>query len=198
LPTDDLPTGNASGGEDNTFDHESTQVDVWALLDRLQDEGPPRYTARVHSCPKIRYETLGRILASRGVDLTATGALTAGGLYRGGAQAMGVANYAARARENIDLTTAGASRLYDIFVAAAPELIANLPTSPACLVGGEPAPLFNASNQCMADGISCLIGTPATASHLEVCNLTVSRATDVEAGKRMAVAVLAAAAHTCE
>ena len=58
--------------------------------------------------------------------------------------------------------------------------------------------LFNASNQCEADGITCLIGVPATASHVELCNLTVAKASDVETGKKMAVAALLAAAHTCE
>lgn len=197
---DDPPTpeGNASGGEDNTFDHENTQVDVWALLERLQKEGPPKYTARVHSCPKMRYETLGRVLASRGVDVAGGAALSAGDLYRNGMQAMGAPNYGSRARENIELTTAGASRLFDIFVAGADEIIANMPTRPECQIGGVGAQLFNESNQCLAEGITCLLGVPATASHIEVCNLTVSRASDPIVGRRMAVAVLAAAAHTCE
>lgn len=193
-----LPEGNASGGEENTFDHEDTQVDVWALLERLQAEGPPKYTARVHSCSKIRYDNIGRILASRGVDLGNGDALSAAGLYRTGEQALGASNYLARVRENIELTTAGASRLFDIFVAAAPEIIANMPNRPECQVGGVGATLFNASSQCVAEGITCLIGYPATASHIELCNLTVQRASDPEIGKRMAVAVLAAAAHTCE
>lgn len=193
-----LPEGNASGGEDNTFDHEDTQVDVWELLERLQAEGPPKYTARVHSCPKIRYETIGRVLASRGVDLGAGGAVSAAGLYGGGMQALGAPNYAARARENIDVTTAGASRLFDIFVAAAPEIIANMPNRPECQIGGVGATMFNASNQCTAEGITCLTGYPATAGHVELCNLTVQRASDVELGKQLAVAVIAAAAHTCE
>ena len=193
-----LPEGNASGGEDNTFDHESTQVDVWELLERLAAEGPPRYTSRVHSCAKIRVGTIGRLLASRGVSLDATGETTAGGLYTGGAQALGAANYGARARENVELTTAGASRLFDIFVAAAPEIIAAMPTLPECTVGGVGATMFDVSGACNPDGISCLIGYPAGPSHIELCNLTVQRASTPEIGQNMAVAVLAAAAHTCE
>ncbi len=197
-PPEELPEGNASGGEENTFDHPDTQVDVWELLERLSAEGPPKYTARTHSCPKIRYATIGRLLASRGVNVASATALSAGDLYRTGDQALGSANYAARARENAELTTAGASRLFDIFVAAAPEIIANMPSRTECQIGGVGAEMFNASNQCTADGISCLIGYPATASHIELCNLTVTNASDVELGKRMAVAVLGAAAHTCE
>ena len=195
-PPDELPEGSAAGGEDNTYDHEETQVDVWELLERLQTEGPPKFTSRVHSCAKINYGTVGRILESRGVALDGQG-VSAGGLYASGMQAMGAPNYSARARENLELTTAGASRLFDIFVAAAPEIIANMPSRPECQIGGVGAQLFNDSNKCVAEGISCLIGVPATASHVELCNLTVSRASDPEVGKRMAVAVLAAAGHTC-
>jgi hypothetical protein len=193
-----LPEGNASGGEDNTFDHDDTQVDVWELLERLQAEGPPKYTSRVHSCPKIRYATIGRLLASRGVDLGNLADLTAGNLYDTGDQALGAPNYAARVRENAEVTTAGASRLFDIFVAAAPEIIANMPNRPECQIGGVGATMFDASGACSADGISCLLGVPATASHIEVCNLTVQQASSPDIGQRMAVAVLAAAAHTCE
>jgi len=197
-PAEDLPEGNASGGQDNTFDHPDTQVDVWELLTRLLEEGPPKYTARVHSCAKLRYQTLGRVLASRGVDVGNATGLSAGDLYRSGAQAMGAPNYPARVRENIDLSTAGASRLFDIFVAGAAEIIANLPSRPECQIGGVGPQLFTESGACVADGITCLIGYPATASHIELCNLTVQRASDLETGKKMAVAVLAAAAHTCE
>lgn len=172
--------------------------DPFAELERAQREGPPRYASRVHGCPKPRYRTLGNLLASRGVDLTATGELTAGHLYSQGAQALGGPNYAARVRENIDLGLATTAKVFDIFVQAAPEIIQNLPRRPECQIGGIGAALFDAANRCVADGVSCLIGVPATATHLEICNQTVRGAADPEAGKRLAVAVLAAAAHTCE
>ena len=172
--------------------------DPYAELERLQREGPPRYASRVHSCPKPRYRTLGNVLASRGVDLAATGELSAGKLYSQGALALGAPSYAARARENIDLGLATTAKVFDIFVQAAPEIMANLASRPECQIGGVGAPLFDAANHCVADGVSCLIGVPATAVHLEICNQTVRDAADVESGKRLAVAVLAAAAHTCE
>ncbi len=193
-----IPDDNASGGEDNTFDHPGEYVDPFELLDRLRREGPARYSSRVHSCPKMKYDTLGRLLTSRGVNLAATAAGTAGALYRNGDQALGAPNYAARQREGRELSTATASKLFDIFVSAAPEIITAMPTLPACTVAGTGTSMFNGDNQCTADGIACLLGVPATASHLELCNLTVSRASDVEKGKRIAVATLLAAAHTCE
>lgn len=172
--------------------------DPYQDLERIQREGPPRYTSRVHGCAKVRYGTLGNVLASRGVALGATGELTAGGIYTRGRAALGAPNYGARVRENIELGLATTAKLFDIFVQAAPEIIANLPSRPECKLGTTGATLFDASNHCDADGVSCLLGVLATAAHLQICNQTVQQAADVESGKRLAVAVLAAAAHTCE
>ncbi len=172
--------------------------DPWTALEREQREGPPRYTSRVHSCTKMHVATLGRLLESRGVDLTATDELSAGFIYRGSTVALGGPKYSDRVRETVELGIATASKLFDIYVQAAPELIANMPTRAACMKGGTPAQLFDASNKCVASGFSCLMGLPASAEHLAICNETIKRAADVESGKRMAVALLAAAAHTCE
>jgi hypothetical protein len=192
-----LPPGSTIGGEDNTFDHDNSGVDPFELLDRLQQEGPPKYSARVHGCTKPRYATIGNILASRGVDVASTANLSAGQLYRSGYNALGGANYAARIRENIDVTTSGASRLFDIFVQAAPEIIANLPSRPECQIGGVGVTLFN-GDTCSAEGVTCLLGFPATAQHIELCNFAITQAADPDTGKRIAVASLMAAAHTCE
>jgi hypothetical protein len=172
--------------------------DPWLELERTQREGPPRYASRVHGCPKLRVATLGNLLASRGVNLAATTALSAGQIYRSSTAALGGANYAARIRETIDLGVATAARMFDIYVQAAPEIIASLPTRPECQKAGVAAQLFDDSNRCVASGFSCLMGVPATTEQLAVCNETVKRAADIETGKRMAVALLAAAAHTCE
>jgi hypothetical protein len=172
--------------------------DPWLELERTQREGPPRYASRVHGCPKLRVATLGNLLASRGVNLAATTALSAGQIYRSSTAALGGANYAARIRETIDLGVATAARMFDIYVQAAPEIIASLPTRPECQKAGVAAQLFDASNRCVASGFSCLMGMPATTEQLAICNETVKRAADIETGKRMAVALLAAAAHTCE
>src|SRR5262249_22994971 len=150
-----------------------------------EQDGPPRYTSRVHGCAKLRYATLGNVLASRGVDLAATGPLSAGKLYSDGAQALGGPNYAQRVRENIDIGLATTAKLFDIYIQAAPEIIANMAARPEC----AGAQLFDASGQCVVRGISCLIGVPATQDHVAICNQTVARATDVESGKRLAVAV---------
>jgi len=205
--TDEVPTegentpppGSTSGSEDTTFDHDNDYISPWDLLDRLTKEGPPRYTSKVHSCSKVRYRTFGTILQQVGVNTGNQTALSAGDLYRNGANAMGSANYANRIRENIAITTSGASRSFDIFAAAAPEIIASFENPQGELAARCPgAQLFDAGNTCQISGITCLLGAPATARHLEYCNLTVSMASTPDVGKRLAVAAMLAAAYTCE
>lgn len=195
---DNLPPGSTSGGEDTTFDHDNSGFNPFDLLDRLAEEGPPRFTSRVHSCPKVRVRTLGNVLRSLGVNMAEAGQVSAAGLYNSGYNALGGANYANRIRENINITTSSASREFDIFAAAADQIIANVNTLERCKVNGVGAELFDASNACRLDGITCLIGQPAQAAHLDFCNITITSAADIATGKRIAVAALLAAAYTCE
>lgn len=192
------PGGTSSGEEGNTFDHMNDGISPWDLVDRLAKEGPPRYTSHVHSCSKVRYATLGNVLTSLGVNTANATALSAGKLYRDGFNAMGGENYDNRIRENIAISTSAASRIFDIFAAAAPEVITAVPTLTRCQVAGAPAVLFDGSNVCQASGITCLIGSPATQQHVDICNISVTSATTPDIGKRIAVAALLAAAYTCE
>jgi hypothetical protein len=198
LPDNTPPAGSTSGNEETTYDHDNSGYSPWELIDRLAKEGPPRYTSRVHSCPKVRYRTFGNVLRDLGVDTANATMLSAGQLYRDGDNAMGAPNFANRIRENIGITTSGASRMFDIFAAGAEEIIAAVPTLQRCNVNGTPAVLFDANNQCRPEGITCLLGQPAQLAHLDFCNLTVSSATDVAVGRRIAVAAMLAAAYTCE
>lgn len=191
------PSGSTSGGEDTTFDHDNSGYSPWELIDRLAKEGPPRYTSKVHSCPKVRYRTIGRVLSSLGIDPANQNNLSAGQLYRDGRNALGDANFENRIRENIGITTSGASRMFDIFAAGAPEVIANIPNLERCKVNGVGVQLFE-GNSCRVDGITCLLGVPAQAAHIDFCNATIAGASDPAVGQRIAVAALLAAAHTCE
>ena len=190
--------GSTAGGQDTTFDHDNSGVDPFDLIDKLAVQGPPRYTSHVHSCPKVRYRTFGNVLTALGVNVANTTALSAGQLYTSGDNALGAPNYANRIRENLGVTTSGASREFDIFAAAADEITAAVPTLTRCQVNGVGAQLFDGSNACNAGGITCLIGQPATLGHIEFCNLTVRSAANVATGKRIAIAALLAAAYTCE
>ena len=169
------------------------EPDPFDTLDALEQPGPPRYTSRLHGCVKMRYATLGNVLASRGVDLGATDPTSAGAIYGNAVQALGGPNYAARLRENVDIGLATTEKLFEIYIQAAPEMIANMASRPEC----AGAPLFE-NGRCSVRGISCLIGVPATQTHVDICNQTLTQAADPESGRRLAVAVLASAAHTCE
>lgn len=192
------PTGSTSGDESTTFDHDNSGISPWELLERLQAEGPPSFTSRVHSCPKIRYATLGNVLTSFGVDVANTTALSAGDLYRNGFNALGGPNYANRIRENISIATSGASREFDIFAAAADEIMNAFTNQTAAMAARCPGAQLFSGDTCLPAGITCLLGQPATTRHLDYCNLTVTSASDTTVGKRLAVATLLAAAYTCE
>jgi hypothetical protein len=202
-PSSTPPAGATSGDQGTTFDHENDGISPWDLIDRIEKEGPPKYTSHVHSCPKVRVKTLGNVLTSLGVDVNNQTMLSAGDLYRNGGNALGQANFANRIRENIGVTTSGASREFDVFAAAADEIIANVPTLERCKdAAGTPAQLFDENNACQPSGITCLIGVPAQLGHLDACNFAVQGASDTSnnyaLGKRIAVASLLAAAYTCE
>jgi hypothetical protein len=202
-PTQDpgLPGGGNTGGDSgdsgNSFEH-ADPIDPWAVLDRITVEGPPSYSAHVHSCMKMKYATLGRVLASRGVNLANTTTTSAGALYTGGNQAIGVASYPQRQAEATDLTTAGASKMLDIYASAAPEIIAAMPNRAECTVNGVAAQMFDATGACTSQGIECLTGLPATTANLELCTQIALRASTTTKGRNMAVAVTMAAAQICE
>ncbi len=146
----------------------------------------------------MTYSRIGNLLASRGVDIDSGDALSAGFLWRNGGPALGAPKLDVRSRESTGITTAAAAKLFDIFAQAAPEIIAAMPTVEACMIGGIGTEMFTAEGTCTIDGITCLTGTPATLAHLELCNEMVTRASTTAKGQEIAVAALAAAAHTCE
>jgi hypothetical protein len=197
------PTGSngeplASGGQDNTFNHDFDDRDPFDILSQEQTEGPPLIAMRLHSCQKMEYATLGTILSSLGVNLGNTATGSAGLLYSKGNQALGAPNYLARTREPTQNTTAGVTKMMDIFVQAAPEIIKAMPTQKACMVAGQPTQMFDASGKCTAAGVSCLKGSPASQQEVDLCNQAISDASSQQIGQSIAVGVILAAAHTCE
>ncbi len=196
------------GSVGNTFDHNPTlgqdepSPDPFAIAAQRAEEGPPEVRTRMHSCQKIRVDTIGNILTSFGVDLTKTAANgqppTAGDLLSAGGPALGAANYPARVGEALIWTASGAAKQFDIFVQAAPDIIANLSTVPACQVNGTGPQMFNADGTCNKDAFSCLIGKPATDEHVAICNDLVKSGSTSDKGQALAVATLLSAAHSCE
>lgn len=192
------------GGEHNTFDHfadlgATGARDPFDILAQRQEEGAPEVRTRLHSCQKIQYGTLRNILISLGVDMDKTSKPpSAGELWKGAAGALGAANYDARVGETILWSSAGAAKLFDIFVQAAPEIIANLPNVDQCKVDGTGPAMFDDQNNCNPDAISCLTGRPATADHVAICNGMVKAGSNLDTGKKIAVATILSAAHSCE
>ncbi|MEO6953299.1 MAG: hypothetical protein ABI321_15980 [Polyangia bacterium] len=211
-PTDTTNPANAqntaSGGASNTFSHEDdSTVDPFQVLARIQEEGPPEVATRMHSCGKMKYATLGNLLTDVGIDPTTGNAMTAGGLYKSGAGALGKPDYSNRLAESAGLSTAGAVRLYDIFVAAVPGIVAAMPTQARCMVAGAPTNMFTTDGTaCTMEGITCVTGSPATQQQKDLCDSAVGSSADMvgtgnnalTVGQVVAVASLMSAAHSCE
>jgi len=132
---------------------------------------------------------------------------TAGYLYFSGKDSFGVPRLNSRMAERDEHSTASAMKLMDVFIQAAPQIISNInnPTrAPACTLNGKNLPMFDPKDgSCVEESISCLIGMPASEDHMLLCNLLVQKAdvnnaTDVAKKRNMAVAVLLAAAHSCQ
>jgi hypothetical protein len=177
----------------NTGDNGITDPHTVTVMDA--QVGSPEVVARLHSCAKLPYVTLGAILASRGVNVAAAaGGQTAGGLYKTGAAALGMPNYAGRVPEAIIASTASMAKQFDILVAAATEVQKNLTNSKAC----PGVTIADATGKFSKDGISCIMGKPATDAHVTLANQLVTQAADVNTGVQLAIAALLEAAHTCE
>ena len=202
-----------TGDEDNTFDHfndpgESGQKDPFEILKERAQEGPPEIRTRLHSCTKVSYAALGEFLASRGVDLDKTAPnnqpKTAGQLYKAGGDALGAARFDAREGETYFHTASGATKLFDIFVQAAPEIIANVEKVEACKLNGVGKPMFDPmTGACVYESLSCVMGRPATEDDLAICDLMLDTAktgdlADLAIKRNITVAAFLAAAHTCE
>jgi hypothetical protein len=183
------------GDPNHPFLHEEQVRDVLADGNQL----PPTLSVQMHACGKISYETLGTILRSRGVNIDNMAPDSAGQLYRGGNLMLGAPVYEARVSEALRSTTGGLTRLSDILLAAAPEIIANLPAREECKVNGVGARLFDEQG-CNALGIACLIGAPPPDRVVALCNEMLSRvpAQNRATAQRLAVAAIASAFYLCE
>jgi hypothetical protein len=191
------------GGEDTTFDHENDYRDPYEIALQRAEEGSPDTRARLHSCQKLQITALRNILTDFGVDLAReSDPPSAGELLDAGGTALGQSNYPARTGEDLVWTAAGAAKTFDIFVQAAPEIIAAMPSLEKCQIDGAGSAMFDESDPenptCNDDAVSCLIGRPATPEHLAICNNLVKSGSTLETGKNIAVAALLSAAHSCE
>jgi hypothetical protein len=168
---------------------------------------PLEVDSRLHGCQKVSYSALRNFLVSRGVDpALASTPDSAGELYNGAKDTFGVPPVDSRTNERSFHTTAEATKLFDIFLRAAPEIVANMNNSaaaPACVMNGTTKPMFADDNTCVMESVSCLLGRPAEKDDMTLCNAIVQKADpantpDLTNKKYIAVATLLAAGHTCE
>jgi hypothetical protein len=192
-----------AAGLDNTWNHQAQSTggqngitDPTQVVAQDAQIGSPDVVARLHGAQKMQYATLGTIMDDLGVDTTATQTNSAGELYVDGTGPLGVAVYPSRVPEMIIPSTSALAKEYDIFVAAATEILSsNLASSTRC---PNTQLVDSTSGQFTQDGISCLIGKPATPDYLTLANQLVAAASDTATGQQIAVATLLAAAHTSE
>ena len=200
------PSSLAAG--DNTqhhFQDPSAGTGINGITDPVQVQatnqaiGSPEVVARLHACSKVPYASLGNLLASRGVNVQpapdgSSGPATAGTIYSQGASALGIADYAGRVPEMVLASTSAVAKEFDVFVAAAAEIQQNLASSSAC----PGVVIADANGVFSLDGISCILGKPASPAHVTLANQLVQAAPDVSSGVQLAIAALLEAAHTCE
>ncbi len=167
-----------------------------------QTVGSPEVVARLHSCSKITYAALGNILKGRGVNMSGTGQNATGTLYKGGASALGVANYSGRVPEMIIPSTAALSKEFDIMVAASIEIQAGIKANTLTTTACTGTQIVDSSGNFTKDGLTCLMGKPATPDHISIANDAVSQATSQgltkDQGQQIAIAAILEAANTCE
>jgi hypothetical protein len=164
--------------------------------------GSMEVVARLHSCSKMTYAELGTILKNRGVNTGSTTQNSAGLLYKGGASALGVANYGGRVPEMIIPSTAALSKEFDILVAASQEIQTAMKAGTLTMTACPGTQLVDSSGNFTKDGLTCLMGKPATADHISIANDAIAQATSQgltkDQGQQIAIAAILEAANTCE
>lgn len=193
-----------AGGEDTTFDHSNDPGAAAPGADvqppdpsAVRMVGSPEVTSRLHACGKLTVRSLGTILATRGLTGIGTrpnGALSGQAIYANAATpaALGVANYTGRVPEAPFASTSSMAKTFDIFTMASYDGVAAAYAPTAC----PGTKILGTDNRFTKDGISCLIGKPATDEHVAIANDAIAKnPTD---GAKIAIAALLSAAHTCQ
>jgi hypothetical protein len=195
--------GETAGGENGTYDHNNDpgapngEDGDYRDLPQVKVIGSPEITSRLHACGKLSIAALGDLLNSRGLTGGGTrpnGAPSGIAIYNQPATkaALGEANYAGRIPEATIASTSAMSKMFDIYTMASYDAVTANYTAPACpgvkVLGGD--------GKFTKDGISCLIGKPATDEHVAIANDVIAKnPTD---GAKIAIAALLSAAHTCQ
>jgi hypothetical protein len=199
LPTETPPASNAMAPFEHPMEPER---DPFIVFEEMIEEGPRDYTARVHGCTKMPYAVIGRYLQARGVNTGNMTADTAGALYRAAQNSIGVPNLTNKVRDPKEWSTAAFTDLLDIMGASVPEVTTAMPNQNACKRGGASVNLFGTdaagATTLTADGVTCLLGLPATPEMLELGAAFLKQATSDADGRILVVASLMASAQLCQ
>lgn len=194
---------DTAGSEDSTYNHSNDPIGVGPDVPfdppdpaAVRAVGAPELTSRLHSCGKMTVSSLGDLLQSRGLTgggNRPNGSNSAQQIFsaRDTAPALGAANYPGRAPEAPFASTAAISKMFDIFTMASYDAVSDNWSAPAC-----PGVKVIENNQFTRDGLTCLMGKPATEAHVDIANDAIAKnPTD---GAKIAIAALLSAAHTCQ
>ena len=182
-----------SGGDTSS---PTTDPNAAAAAAAVTAQGSPEVTSRQHGCGKLSVGSLGQLLQSRG--LTGNGAVPKGSqsgmnIYTAGdtPAALGAANYEGRTGESPFASTSAISKMFDIYTMAAYDAVAADWSAPAC-----PGVKLLDGGKLTKDGLTCLMGKPATDEHVAIANDAITKnPTD---GPKIAIAAILSAAHTCQ
>ncbi|MBX3225720.1 MAG: hypothetical protein KIT84_30915 [Labilithrix sp.] len=190
-----------AGSESSTFDHSNDPAGATAEFEptdpaQVRAVGSPEVTSRLHGCGKLSVASIGQLITSRGIggggqrpQNTQSGA----DIFRQGptAAALGAANYNGRVPEAPFASTSAISKMYDIFAMASYDVVADNWEAPAC-----PGVKVLEAGKFTKDGISCLIGKPATDEYVAIANDAIVKSPND--GAKIAIAAMLSAAHTCQ
>ncbi|MDB4940744.1 MAG: hypothetical protein JWP97_278 [Labilithrix sp.] len=198
------PNGTA-GGEDTTFDHINDPNGAAPGADtnppteaaQVKIVGSPEVTSRLHACGKLTVSSIGSILTTRGLTgggMRPNGVQSGQGIYmaNGTAAALGAANYNGRVGEAPFSSASAMAKMFDIFAMASYDAVVDGWAAPAC----PDTKVLGADGKFTKDGLSCLMGKPASAEHLAVANDAITK--NPADGAKIAIAAVLAAAHTCQ
>lgn len=135
------------------------QTEMWQqggdpalLADRAYDEGPLAVAAARHSCMKMKYDSVGRLLTSRGINIiagtnatalpvtisttcpavptpgsaAAARSQTSAFVYCNSRLTLGLPLYSARLAEATSVTTASGTKMMDLYASASAEIVTSL------------------------------------------------------------------------
>lgn len=188
------------GGEDSTFDHSNDPGGAAPGADFQPPEpaqmrlvGSPEVTSRLHACGKLTNSSLGKLIQSRSLSGgNPQGTQSAQQIFNASGPALGAANYPGRVPEAPFASTSAMAKMFDIYTMGSYAAVGANWNPPAC----EGTKVLGADGKFTKDGISCLIGKPATDEHVAIANDAITKnPTD---GAKIAIAAMLAAAHTCQ